>query len=291
MTPIKPNKAIAPDFDKYPLVFDKWGSPKLDGIRGLSQLDTCYTKSLHLVPNLAVVAMMREAQGLDGEFIWGSPTAPDVCAKTMSAVMTIKGSTDNLMFYAFDILDLSLTFEQRYDKLLGKALPGFVKVLPQTPIRCQADLDRLHAKNLEDGYEGSMLRNGAALYKQGRSTAKSQDLLKIKPYMDSEAIVLQVYEAMTNNNEEFIAPDGRTARSSHAENLEGKGMAGGFTVQMGDKIFNVAAGSLTHAERIEVWLNSENYIGRLLTFRHMPYGEKDVPRHTRFKCWRDPRDM
>ncbi len=286
---IKPNKAIAPD--ESPIVFSKYASPKLDGIRGLLQEDTVLTKSMKELPNKVVREMFSSVQGLDGEFIWGAPNAPDVCNRTFSAVMTIKGTADNLMYYAFDTLDLALTFEQRYDKLLSMPLPGFIKVVPQTLLNNQAELDEMYEKVLADGYEGLMLRKGSALYKQGRATARSQEFVKIKPFLDSEAIVVEVFEAMENQNEAFINEAGHTDRSSHRENLVGKGMAGGFVVRMGDKVFSISAGSLTHAERIEVWLNRDKYVGRLLTFRHLPIGEKDVPRHGRFKSWRSPLDM
>lgn len=290
MSLIKPNKAIAPD-EAEPMIWDKLGSPKLDGIRSLLQSNDAYTKSMKFIPNLELREMASQVSNLDGEFIYGQPNAPDVYNKTYSAVMTIKGTAENVTFYAFDYLDLALPFEQRYERLLGSSLPGWVKVVPQVPIKSREDYDALVTRHLEEGYEGTMLRNRLALYKQGRSTAKSQDLLKIKPFLDSEAIVLEVFEAQTNNNEAFTNEAGYTARSTHQENLEGKGMAGGFVVQQGAKVFRISAGSLTHEERIEVWLNRHKYVGRLCVFRHMPYGEKDVPRHGRFKGWRSPLDM
>jgi DNA ligase-1 len=170
------------------------------------------------------------------------------------------------------------------------ALPEIVKVLPQTELHGQDDLDDFYARQLDLGYEGAILRNSSALYKEGRATAKSQDMLKFKPFLDSDAIVLDVYEAMTNNNPTFTNELGRTDRSTHAENLEGNGMAGGFTVRMGTKVFNIAAGKLNHDQRREVLQNKDKYIGQLATFRHLPIGEKDVPRHGRFMRWRSKLD-
>jgi ATP-dependent DNA ligase len=136
-----------------------------------------------------------------------------------------------------------------------------------------------------------MLRNPNATYKYGRSTPKSQDLVKLKPFQDSEAIVLGVYEAMFNGNEAVTNALGHTERSTHKENLSGKGMLGGFHVRdlhTGVE-FDCAPGKSSHAERTE-WWNSKP-VGKILKYRFLPVGIKDKPRHCRFIGWRDMRDM
>lgn len=286
---MKPNLASELD-PKYPLTYPKYASSKLDGIRGLTQQGTCLTRSLKPVPNRALRELISLVQGLDGEFICGEPTAADCYHKTYSAVMTEDRHIEDIKFYVFDVLDRELTYKDRYAKLLTLSLPEHIVVLPQTLINNKDDLEAFYANQLDLGYEGAILRNATALLKEGRSTAKSGDMIKLKPYLDSDAIVLDIYEAMTNNNPTFTNELGRTDRSTHAENLEGNGMAGGFTVQMGAKVFNIAAGKLNHDQRREVLLNKDNYIGKLVTFRHLPIGEKDVPRHGRFIKWRSQLD-
>lgn len=283
---MKPNLASEPDA-KFVLTFPKFASSKLDGIRGLTQYNNCVTRSLKPIPNFRLRELMTATQGLDGEFICGDPTAPDVYHKTSSAVRTEDRQIDDITFYAFDVLDKTLPYADRYKKLCDLSLPAHIQVLPQTLLQDQDDLDAFYANQLSLGYEGAILRNGSALYKEGRATAKSQDMLKFKPFLDSDGIVVDVFEAMTNNNPAFINELGRTARSTHAENLEGNGMAGGFVIQMGSKVFNISAGKLNHDERREVLQNKHNYIKRMCTFRHLPIGEKDVPRHGRFYRWKD----
>ena len=286
---MKPNLASEID-PKYPLTYPKYASSKLDGIRGLTQYGTCLTRSLKPVPNVKLRELMSATQGLDGEFICGEPTAVDCYHKTYSAVMTEERHISDIRFYAFDVLDKELTYKDRYAKLLSLKLPDHIVVLPQTIINHKDELDGFYTSQLELGYEGAILRNATALLKENRATAKSGDMIKLKPFLDSDGIVLDIYEAMTNNNPTFTNELGRTDRSTHAENLEGNGMAGGFTVQMGSKVFNIAAGKLNHDQRREVLLNKDKYLGALLTFRHLPIGEKDVPRHGRFIRWRSQLD-
>lgn len=285
---MKPNLASPPD-PKYPLTFAKYGSSKLDGIRGLTQYNTATSRTLKPIPNVKLREWMASFQGVDGELIYGSPTAPDVYHKTYSAVMTENGTLEGITYYVFDTLDKTKPYAERYADLLGMALPEGFKVLPQVILHSPEDLDTFYTRQLELGYEGAILRNGSAYYKEGRATAKSQDMLKFKPFLDSDGIVVDIYEAKTNNNEEFVNELGHTARSSHAENLVGNGMAGGMTIQMGKKIFNISCGVMTHQERIELLANTEFHLGRMATFRHLPIGEKDVPRHGRFMRWKDPK--
>ena len=52
------------------------------------------------------------------------------------------------------------------------------------------------------GFEGAMVRSLDGRYKNGRSTLREGLLLKVKPWKDSEAEILEVYEMMRNENEE-----------------------------------------------------------------------------------------
>ena len=280
---------------KEPVTFNKLVSAKLDGIRLATWKGQPLTRSLKPIPNKHVADLMRLAPFLDGELIVGPPNAPDVYRKTFSGVMSIEGKPD-FTYYVFDDLsDLSLTFEQRLDKLadIESKLPSWCKVLQQSRISNQVELEGYYAGMLDQGYEGVMARNPDSMYKFGRCTTKSQDSLKIKPFQDAEAVVLEVFEAQENLNEAFTNELGYTDRSSHAENKEGKGMAGGFIARdlTTGVTFRCAAGTLTHPEREAIWELKHIFEGQILTYRSMVGGVKDKPRHPRFMKWRSTLDM
>lgn len=287
---MKPNLASEPDV-KYPLTLPKYGSVKLDGIRALTQYSTTTTRQEKLVPNQELRELLATRQGLDGELIFAEPNAPDVYHSTYSAVMTEKGSAEGITFYVFDLLDKTRPYKDRYAILQDMLLPPMFKVLEQTLITSQEDLDAYYDRVLTEGYEGLILRNPDAMYKEGRSTAKSQDMLKLKPFRDDEAAVTGVYEAMHNGNEAFKNELGYTARSSHKENLTGNGMIGGLLAQFQGQEIRIAAGKLKHSERIAIWQNPTAVVGKLAKFRHLPVGVKDAPRHARFIGWRSPIDL
>lgn len=287
---MKPNLAEPPEAE-YPLTFPKLGSSKLDGIRALSQGGTLTSRSLKPIPNLEVTKKFSRIQRLDGELIWGSPTDPQVFNQTSRVVRTIKASADNVKMYVFDLLDKTLPFLQRYDTLMSMNLPDDYVVIPQIRINSEEEMKSYYDSQLALGFEGIMLRNPYALYEEKRSTAKSQNLLKIKPTMESEAVILSVFEAMENLNEAYTNELGRTVRSSHAANKVGKGMAGGFNVAQGPRVFDVAAGYLNHEQRKRIWESRDKMVGKTITFLHLAVGEKDVPRHGRFYRFRDTFDM
>ncbi len=286
----KPNTGSVPEGE---VTYKKLASPKLDGIRGVTKFGSALTRSMKPIPNEHVRALLTQVPEVDGEIILGEPTAEGVYLRTNSAVMAFKGTPD-ITFYVFDEVSevsLNLPYEDRLNILADRKLPSFVTILPQTLLASKEDLDTYYAERLAEGYEGAILRNPKAMYKFGKSTAKSQDMLKCKPFADSEAVILDVYEAMQNNNEAFTNELGRTARSKCAEGLEGKGMVGGYVCRdlVTGVVFECAPGAFKHAERVAQWRNKP--IGQILKYRHLTYGVKDLPRHPRALGFRSPLDM
>jgi len=273
-----------------PVTFPKLASIKLDGIRVVTKFGGALTRSLKPVPNLHIREMLSKYPNLDGEVIVGSPAAPDCYRATNSAVMSHEGEPE-FTFYVFDDLSGAGPYTERLARLKARDLPDFIKVLDQTLVFDQAQLDAYYSDSLERGFEGAILRNLDAEYKYGRSTAKSQDMLKMKPFQDSEAVILSAYEAMENQNEAFTNELGQTDRSTHAENKVGKGMVGGFVVKdlKTGVEFNCAPGKLSHAERTELF--GQPLEGKILKYRSMSYGVKDAPRFPRFIGWRSALDM
>lgn len=292
MALIKHNKGET--YEKgHPLYWPKYFSPKLDGIRVSGQEGTLITNSGKEIPNKEIIKQFAPlVQGLDGELIVGPPNDPMVYNKTASVVMTKKNPTVvGVAFYVFDTLDLNVTFEARLQYLQACSWSDVIQLLPQELVYSADEMWAKYEDNLARGYEGGILRNPRALYKQGRSTLASQDLLKVKPLADAEFLVGDLYEAQHNGNEATTDAHGHTVRSSHAENLTGNGMLGGFAANWYGHPFTIAPGSLTHAERRRIWENPAAYRGRTGVFTYMDHGILTVPRHPRFKGWRDQLDL
>lgn len=283
----KPFKLLlAEDADLNNLKLPGLLSPKLDGVRAYVKNGVVLTRSNKPLANLALQKKFAHLENFDGELIYGSPTAPDVYTRTYSAVSTINGSPDDVKFFVFDYLeDLDAPYEQRYRTLLDR-MSHMLEVLPviQYPVNTMEDMIKLESEWLEHGYEGAMLRDPNARYKQGRSTLNEAILLKIKRFESAECRVLRFVEAMQNTNEAKINATGHTERSSHKAGMVGKGTLGAIDVvglngRFKDVEFTCGfAKGFSHKIRKEMWDDPDAYIGRAGTFTFFPIGCKDKPR-------------
>jgi len=136
-----------------------------------------------------------------------------------------------------------------------------------------------------------MLRSIHGLYKHGRATEKSQDLLKVKRFVDDEATVIGYEEEMYNGNEATTNELGRTERSQHKENLVGKGSLGALVCLTNDNIsFKIGTG-FDADTRKSLWYDKENLVGKIVKFKYFPVGQVIAPRLPVFLGWRDSTDL
>lgn len=293
--PFKPLLA-SPDLPED-LKFPLYASPKMDGIRGIIFGKEPLSRSLKMIPNKFVQDFFAnfDHDGLDGEFIVGEPYAKDVYRKTMSAVMSEDGKPD-FSFYAFDdITDPDAPFHERNAKVLSHSGPGGrLVVLPQQLIASMKELDDYEEQVLNLGYEGLVVRSPQGYYKFGRSTANEQIMLKVKRFTDSEARIIGMEEEMRNDNEAKKNELGETERSSHKENLVGKGRMGAIVGEelKTKRIFKIGTG-FSAAERQWFWDNRYKLIDGpdIVKFKYFEVGVKDLPRHSVYLGFRDKRDM
>lgn len=171
---------------------------------------------------------------------------------------------------------------------------GIQFIVPEPKIVEDAiDAEYIYNLAIDEGHEGIILREIEGIYKFGRATKKSQEMIRFKPSDDSEIIITHLEPMFENNNEAKINELGHTERSSHKENkvqLEMVGALVGYDINTGEEV-RIGAGKLTHAERSEVWLGRGEYIGRLAKYRFMATGIKTKPRHPRFISWRNVEDL
>lgn len=286
---------------RYPVL----GTPKLDGIRCLISDSPVFmqrpiTRSMSLVPNVHMRTMLSKLPvGLDGELV-----APGIFQNSQSAVMSVLGKWD-FTYYVFDVwpceelysawqrssntgYQIPYTFRMEY--LQSLSLPSWcVPLLPTTIQR--GELAGYTDGCLEKGYEGSIIRTPLSPYKYGRSTFREQWMVKVKQFVDDEALVIGYEEEMHNANEAKVNELGYKERSSHQANMVGKDRLGALVVNhpsFGE--FRVGSGFCAE-DRVSLWRDRESLKGRIITFRYQPQGVKHCPRIPVFKCFRDSRDM
>lgn len=296
MSEFKPMLSGKPKLDKdgkMILNFPVLASAKLDGIRASVIDGKLRTRTLKEVQNRHVFELLSkpEYEGLDGELIVGSPTAEDVYRTTVSGVMSRDGEPE-FVYWVFDLHNLDLPYDARYERLVDKLLPESTRVLPQRQINSLEELESFEADMLAKGYEGVIVRDPKALYKYGRATATKGELLKVKRFSDSEAVILSVHEEMFNGNEATTNALGRTERSSHKENKTGKARMGFLQVRdihTGVK-FSVGTG-FDDDDRAWFWDPANRPDGMYIKYKFFAIGVKEKPRHPVYQGLRDPTDL
>ena len=111
-------------------------------------------------------------------------------------------STPDFTYIIFDYcIDPKEGYSTRMGRLVKMPKIPHIEYLLPVYIVDESELLIYEAKCLFEGYEGVMLRSIHGPYKLGRSTLREGWLLKLKRFSDSEAIILEVYEKMSNQNE------------------------------------------------------------------------------------------
>lgn len=269
-----------PDFDA--LTYPLWASPKLDGIRALVKKGKVLSRKLEVFPNKAAQEFAH-LEGLDGEFIVGSPTDEQVRNITSGMMNRKQDEAPGLKFYVFDVWDSKEPFETRLDELEDLAQgEDNVVVVPYVLVNNKEELFALESLYLKQGYEGLILRSRSGKYKFGRSTLKEQGMLKVKRFLDAEAEVLEVHEEMKNTNKAEKDKLGRTKRSKAKAGLIGKGRAGellvrGLNGQFKGVDFIVPLGGAGDEGKAWWWLHRRDVNLPVITYKYFPKGVKDKP--------------
>jgi len=287
--PMLAGKCESPDALHFPVL----ATPKLDGIRCLKIGGRAMTRSFNPISNRFAREWIEAnlPDGVDGELMLRGGTFN----ATTSAIGRESGEPD-FLFHVFDYVSegVDVPYACRMQELAR--LPEWEHVEKVLPVEI-ANADQLAAyeeKCLAEGYEGVMVRNPAGPYKCGRSTEREGWLLKIKRFEDAEAVVVEPYEGMTNQNEAERDAFGRTKRSMAQAGMVGRGELGGFIVRvLGTGVefrlgYNHVLGGI---DRASLWLRKETLVGKLVKFKHQPSGAKDAPRFPKFIGFREAWDM
>jgi len=303
--PVKPMLAGKYDPAKVAQQLPILAQPKLDGIRMLIDNGVGYSRSLKRIPNVFVQKRIQEIapliQGLDGELVLGSPTAPDAYRLTNSAVMS-HGGVPDVTFHVFDSWENDAEYQYKFHwlktniegLLRANEAAHWLRLLPVTLCNTMEDITAYEAALLAEGHEGVILRGMSSKYKNGRATPSQGQLIKIKRFKDAEAVVHGFQELLHNGNEATTSETGHTVRSAHQDNKVPMNTLGALlcTGKWDDGTpFDVKIGTgFDEDTRQEIWDNQDSYFGRLVKFKYFEVGVKDAPRHPVFLGFRSPED-
>ena len=290
--PIKGKNTFEDLKHKLPLAIQ----PKMDGIRCIIIDGKPYTRTLKDIPNRFIREDLTNPllNGLDGELVVGPPGVRDAYRRTMSGVMSEAGEPD----YTFHVFDSYLppgdTFYDRYHKAIERAEEtGWDRIECVETITCKTlyEVDEHECNFLDLGFEGAILRDPKGLYKFGRATFNQGQLIKLKRFIDSEALVIGYEEKMHNDNPAETDNLGHTKRSSHKANKTPAGTLGALVCETAEGIkFSIGTG-MDDSLRKELWEKREHLAGMFVKFKYFGGGIKVAPRFPVFIGFRDPSDF
>ena len=270
-----------------PINYDKpvFIQPKLDGVRCVIQYEKHINKSEnrvvaysrtgkewknidHILFNLKPWFALNPNVILDGELY--NHDLKDNFEKIISLVRKQKPtdldaleSADMVQFHCYDIIDEAKTFKER-SEFIAQVVPRnhCIKHVPTMLVPTESQGKVNHARNLDSGYEGSILRTNDVY-----QCKRSHSLRKFKDFSDAEATIVGYL-------------DGKGKRT---------GTLGKFIMQDDEGMeFGCPPGKgYTYKDLANMLDNIGDYIGQRATFTFFEKTKAGSYRHPLFKCIRN----
>jgi len=285
--------------------FPCWVQPKIDGVRALNLTGRLTGRSLDEFKGFGISDYFSKSEfiGLDGEMTLGSkPNCTNrLCSATTGAMGRFKDVVEmaDIHWWVFDLVyhrTSALPYVERYELLKMRLLSldhERLHLVPYIQVHSPEVLRQQIAEYAEAGYEGTIIRNPSAVFKEGRATKKGQELWRVKPWADAEILVTGITEGEKNGNEAKRNTLGRTERSSAKAGMIPNGQVGSiqgtmladFFDPITDKLLfakglpvTVGSGEMSVPEATYYFENPHEIVGHVVKFKHMTHGVKDQPR-------------
>lgn len=233
-------------------VTEYWISEKLDGVRArwdgkrlLSRNGRVFTAPDWFTDGFPDISLDGELWSARGEY------------QTIVSIVGRDRPHDEwrkIKFMVFDLPDSKKTFSARVavmESLVQQLSLPYLEAIKQLRVGNEQALMKMFDDVVAGGGEGLMLHHQDALYHAGRS----DQLLKLKPYQDAEAVVTGYREGK-----------GQFA-----------GKMGAVKVRTEDNVEFYIGSGFSHRER-----ENPPPLGARITFRHQGYTDKGIPRFAVF---------
>ncbi|WNO60240.1 DNA ligase [Rheinheimera sp. MMS21-TC3] len=184
----KPDLLLAEIYHDTIDVRQYWISEKLDGVRAYWDGQQLISRGGKLISAPAWFTANFPNTELDGE-LWLGRGQFATTLSIISKDSPIDTEWQQIGYYIFELPNAIGTFSQRLNTMqaiVKQQNSAYLQLIPQFRLNSKQQLMAKLNQLETDGAEGLMLHHQDALYKTGRS----QDLLKLKSYLDTEAKVI-----------------------------------------------------------------------------------------------------
>jgi len=193
---------------------------------------------------------------------------------------TNKPLPDDVELCAFGLVDLNLSFLERFFVLNESGVLG-ISLVDQKQVCSKEEAVSFYEGAIAEGYEGAVLMEGTAKYKQGRVTIKQGIGYKLKPEREDDLEIVGVTERMENTNASQTNELGLAYKRNTKDAKKGTGVGATLLCLLpngGTCGVNING---TEEFRRQVWADRELYVGKYAVVKSMAYGTKKSLRHPR----------
>ena len=252
--------AVASSALQLPTVYDPAIDPapylvseKYDGVRGHWDGSTLRYRSDRAVPAPAWFTVRLPRMPLDGE-LWLGRGRFDELSGIVRKSVPVDAEWRQVRYMVFELPGTAGTFAERarrIDELVAQAAWPQLVAVEQTPVADRDALRRRLASTVAQGGEGLVLHLASAEYRPGRSDA----LMKLKPELDTEAVVV----------------------AHHAGRGRYAGQLGALEVRAPDGRQFLIGSGFTNAQR-----RDPPAVGSVVTYRYRDLTSSGLPRFASF---------
>ena len=243
---------LAKDYEKEKkkVIFPCYAQPKLDGMRALWNNKLTSRKGLTIETLKHIDDTCKNLNTnliLDGELYAKGLSFQD----NMKLIKKYRqNESENIKYHVYDLIS-DEPFITRYDKLkeIADNNPN-IELVNTVTINSHSELEDFHKTNIENGFEGTILRWGNDGYK---INGRSDKLLKFKDFKDIDCEVIDIIPMEVNTEQ-------------------------GVVVCKYNNITFKATPKLSHKDRTELLTNKHKYIGQKAEIRYFEETDGGVPR-------------
>lgn len=183
---------LANTYDASMDVGDFLVSEKYDGIRAIWKNNKLTTRNGHPIHAPAWFTKALPDVWLDGE-LWSKRQDFQFVSSAVSKYQAVDSEWHQITYMVFDAPGQHKPFYQRadyYTELVEKINVPHLQAVEQHQLQENAQLSAMLKRLTKQGAEGLILHRAQAYFQPGRS----DNILKLKPYMDDEAEVIAYIE-------------------------------------------------------------------------------------------------
>lgn len=263
---------------KYPCLVQ----PKLDGWRSIYIDGSLFTRGGLRTANRNLERYFNRLEVVENYILDGELYLHGTSFQSLSKILSAEDAIipNRLKYVVFDCIpkkdwdnkQCNIPYNERLKllrQILNDKVADYKKVIDiaSDEVESPIEVKELYSKYLKKGYEGVMLRHKEGLYQWKRTTLKSGEIAKLKPFKSIDLKIKSIYDG----EGEF------------------QGIAGGVTVEYNNLEVKVGSG-FSIKTREDLKNNPQNYIGKVIEVKYLEETEDKSLRHPIFKRFRPDKD-